>query len=151
MSVVDARITDAPIDPATVLASVGSERDGATILFLGVVRNHDEGRSVDGMRYDIYEEMASEVLRAIAEEASERAGGADVAVVHRHGALQVGEVSVAIAVATPHRAESFDASRYVIEEIKKRLPVWKKERYVDGGERWKDGVVPSPSFGAGGS
>ncbi len=146
-----ARITADPIDPAAVLGRVGSERDGAALLFVGVVRNHDEGRAVAGMRYDTYEEMAADVLEAIAREAAERGTGADVAVVHRYGELSVGDVSVAIAVASPHRAESFDASRYVIEEIKKRLPVWKKERYVGGEAQWKDGVVPARPVEAEGS
>ncbi|NLG62711.1 MAG: molybdopterin converting factor, partial [Candidatus Cloacimonetes bacterium] len=81
-------------------------------------------------------------LAEIAAEAAERAGSDRVAVVHRTGELAVGEASVAIAVSSPHRAEAFDACRYVIEEIKKRLPVWKQERYVDGDEAWLDGAVP---------
>lgn len=139
------------IDPAEVLARVGSDRDGAALLFVGVVRDHDGGRPVRGMRYDAYEEMAVDVLRAIAGEAADRAGSDRVAVVHRVGELDVGEVSVAIAVSTPHRAESFDAARYVIEEIKKRLPVWKKEHYADGASTWKDGAVPPVDAPAGGA
>ncbi|MEQ8331425.1 MAG: molybdenum cofactor biosynthesis protein MoaE [Longimicrobiales bacterium] len=139
---IHADVVDGPIAPAEVLARVGSDRDGAALLFVGVVRDHDGGRAVEGMRYDAYREMAVEVLEAIAEEAGERAGSDRVAVVHRVGELQVGDVSVAIAVSTPHRAESFDAARYVIEQIKLRLPVWKKEHYVDGQSAWKDGCVP---------
>ncbi|MDA0329955.1 MAG: molybdenum cofactor biosynthesis protein MoaE [Gemmatimonadetes bacterium] len=135
------------IDPSEVLARVGSSEDGASILFLGVVRSHADGRDVTGMRYDSYVEMAESVLAEIAKEAAERAGTDRLAVVHRVGDLEVGEVSVAIAVSSPHRAESFDASRYVIEEIKKRLPVWKKERYVDGPSEWVAGTVP-PGTGA---
>lgn len=130
------------IEPAEVLARVGSDEDGACILFLGVVRDHADGRSVSGMRYDAYVEMAQPVLQVIAEEAAERLGTDRVAVVHRVGELDIGEVSVAIAVSSPHRAESFDASRYVIEEIKKRLPVWKKEHYVDGSAEWVEGTTP---------
>lgn len=139
---IHADVVDGPITPAEVLARVGSDRDGAALLFVGVVRDHDGGRAVEGMRYDAYREMAVEVLEAIAEEAGERAGSDRVAVVHRVGELRVGDVSVAIAVSTPHRAESFDAARYVIEQIKVRLPVWKKEHYVDGQSAWKDGSVP---------
>ena len=130
------------IDPADVLARVGDDRDGAAILFLGVVRDHADGRPVRGMRYDAYVEMARDVLAQIAQEASERVGSDRVAVVHRVGDLEIGEVSVAIAVSSPHRAEAYDASRYVIEEIKKRLPVWKKEHYTDGAAEWVVGQVP---------
>ena len=130
------------IDPAAVLVRVGSPRDGAILLFLGVVRDHADGRPVSGMRYEAYREMAEPVLAEIAGEAAARVGTDRLAVVHRFGELAVGEVSVAIAVSSPHRAEAYDASRYVIEEIKKRLPIWKKERYVDGPDQWVEGVVP---------
>jgi molybdopterin synthase catalytic subunit len=130
------------IDPAEVLDSIGAEEDGAAILFLGVVRNHADGRSVTGMRYDAYVEMARPVLAEIADEAAALLGTDRLAVVHRVGELAVGEVSVAIAVSSPHRAESYEASRYVIEEIKKRLPIWKQERYSDGNTEWVDGTVP---------
>jgi len=139
-----------PIDPAAVLAKVGADEDGASLLFLGVVRDHAEGRAVRGMRYDAYEQMAESVLAEIAGEAAERLGTDRVAVVHRTGELGVGEVSVAIAVSSPHRAEAYEASRYVIEEIKKRLPVWKKERYTDGDAAWVEGIVP-PGTGVAGA
>ncbi len=137
-----ARMASEAIDPAEVLARVGSDRDGATVLFLGVVRDHADDRPVSGMRYDAYQEMAGEVLRTIAEEAAERSGTDRVAVVHRFGELAIGEVSVAIAVSSPHRAEAYEASRYVIEELKQRLPVWKKEHYVDAVSEWVEGTVP---------
>lgn len=137
-----------PIRPEAVLGQVGSDEDGAALLFLGVVRNHADGRSVQGMHYDAYEGMAEAVLREIATEASERLGTDHVSVVHRTGDLDVGEVSVAIAVSSPHRAEAYEASRYVIEEIKKRLPVWKREHYVDGDDAWVEGTVPPGTGGA---
>ena len=137
-----ARVAAEAIDPAEVLARVGSDRDGATVLFLGVVRDHADDRPVSGMRYDAYQEMAGEVLRTIAEEAAERSGTDRVAVVHRFGELAIGEVSVAIAVSSPHRAEAYEASRYVIEQLKERLPVWKKEHYVDGASEWVEGTQP---------
>ena len=137
-----ARVAAEAIDPAEVLARVGSDRDGATVLFLGVVRDHADERPVSGMRYDAYQEMAGEVLRTIAEEAAERSGTDRVAVVHRFGELAIGEVSVAIAVSSPHRAEAYEASRYVIEQLKERLPVWKKEHYIDGVSEWVEGTVP---------
>ncbi len=137
-----ARVASEVIDPAEVLARVGSDRDGATLLFLGVVRDHADDRPVSGMRYDAYEEMAGEVLSKIAAEAAERLGTDRVAVVHRFGELAIGEVSVAIAVSSPHREEAYAASRYVIEQLKERLPVWKKEHYVDGVSEWVEGNVP---------
>ena len=137
-----ARVASEVIDPAEVLAHVGSDRDGATLLFLGVVRDHADDRPVSGMRYDAYEEMAGEVLSKIAAEAAERLGTDRVAVVHRFGELAIGEVSVAIAVSSPHREEAYEASRYVIEQLKERLPVWKKEHYVDGVSEWVEGNVP---------
>lgn len=139
---IHAAIVHDPIANEDVLEHVGAEEDGALLLFLGIVRDHADGRPVTGMTYEAYEEMATPVLREIALEASQRIGSDRVAVVHRVGDLAVGEVSVAIAVSSPHRAEAYDASRYVIEEIKKRLPVWKKEHYADGAKEWVEGTVP---------
>lgn len=135
-------ITSAPIDPAVLLGRVGAAEDGAVLLFLGIVRDHNQGRPVAGVRYEAYVEMAETVLHEIAQEAAGRLGTQRVVVVHRTGELAVGEASVAIAVSSPHRAEAFEASRYVIEEIKRRLPVWKQEQYADGDVRWLDGQRP---------
>lgn len=137
-----AAIVHSPIDPAAVLDRVGGDADGAVVLFLGTVRDHNDGRPVRGLHYEAYEEMAGSVLEAIAREAGERADTDQVAVVHRVGELAVGEHSVAIAVASPHRSNAYDASRYIIEEIKKRLPVWKHEHYADGEARWLEGKRP---------
>jgi molybdopterin synthase catalytic subunit len=136
-----------PIDPAEVLGRVGADEDGAGLLFVGVVRDHNDGRSVGGVRYDAYEEMAVAVLREIAAEAAQVVGTDRVAVVHRVGELAVGDISVAIAVSSPHRAQAYEGSRFVIEEIKKRLPVWKKERYSDGVEEWVAGSTPMSPTG----
>lgn len=141
------RITVDPIDPAQVMAAVGGDEDGAVLLFLGVVRNHADGRPVDGMHYEAYAAMADQVLEEIAGEAAEIAGSDRIAVVHRTGELKIGEASVAIAVSSPHRAEAYAASRHVIEEIKKRLPVWKHEHYLDGEVGWVDGVRLQPGQG----
>jgi molybdopterin synthase catalytic subunit len=143
-----ASIVRAPIDPAAVLAEVGDAGDGAVLLFLGTVRDHADGRAVSGMEYDAYEEMAADVLRLIADEAAARLGTPRVVVVHRVGELAIGEVSVAIAVSSPHRDTAYDASRFVIEEIKRRLPVWKHERFLAGEARWVEGhplAAPGPS------
>lgn len=121
---------------------VGAPEDGAAVLFLGTVRDHNEGRPVSGMRYDSYADMAENLLARIADEAALRLGTDRIVVVHRVGELAIGDVSVAIAASAPHRAETFDAARYVIEEIKQRLPVWKQEHYVEGGSQWLEGTVP---------
>ena len=139
---IHASVGSGAIDPSAVLERVGSDEDGAVLLFLGVVRDHADGRPVSGMRYDAYVSMAAPVLEEIAAEAAERLTTDRLAVVHRVGELDIGEVSVAIAVSSPHRAQAYEASRYVIEEIKKRLPVWKKEHYVDGSAEWVEGTVP---------
>lgn len=143
------QITADPIQVSELLASVGSPEDGATLLFTGIVRNHSEGQPVTAVQYEAYRGMAEQVLREIAQEASDRLGTDRLAVVHRVGDLRVGDVSVAIAVSSPHRAESFAACRYVIEEIKVRLPVWKRERFLGGETRWAPGREPAPSPVAG--
>jgi molybdopterin synthase catalytic subunit len=145
--VIHSALTHAPIDPAEVLARVGHEEDGAAVLFIGTVRNHADERPVTGITYEAYEEMAAPVLAEIAREASEILGTDRLAVVHRVGELAVGEHSVAIAASSPHRAQAYGASRYVIEEIKKRLPVWKMEHYADGRAGWVEGTKPLPEGG----
>ncbi len=140
---VRAWITTRPIDPAELLAQAGDPADGATVLFLGHVRETNDGRPVTGMRYDAYAEMATAVLAEIAAAAALRLGTDRLAVVHRVGELRVGEVSVAIVASGAHRAQAFDAARDVIEAIKTRLPVWKQERYADGDAAWLPGRVPA--------
>jgi molybdopterin synthase catalytic subunit len=140
--VIHTSVATGVIDPTSVLDRVGAREDGAALLFVGIVRDHADGRPVTGMRYDAYVEMAEPVLREIATEAARLLGTDRLAVEHRTGELEVGEVSVAIAVSSPHRAQAFEASRYVIEEIKKRLPVWKHENYADGTASWVAGTVP---------
>jgi molybdopterin synthase catalytic subunit len=135
-----AAITRSAIGPEAVLRQVGAAEDGAVLLFLGTVRRSNDGRAVTGMRYDAYEAMAQQVLEAIVGEAADRWGLEHVVAVHRVGQLAVGEVSAAIAVSAPHRAEAYAASRYVIEEIKQRLPVWKQEHYQDEAPRWLAGA-----------
>lgn len=121
---------------------MGGDEDGAVLLFLGTVRDHADGRPVRGLRYEAYEAMAAEVLDEIAREAADATGVRRLHVVHRTGELDVGEVSVAIAVSSPHRDESYRASRLVIEEIKRRLPIWKREFYTDGEAGWVEGTDP---------
>jgi molybdopterin synthase catalytic subunit len=136
------RITREPIAAASLLEECTAAEDGAALLFVGVVRNHNEGRAVGHLSYDAYEEMAARVLEAIVAEAEGRWEIGRVAVEHRIGRLEIGEASVAIAVAAPHRGEAYEASRYIIEELKKRVPIWKREGYVDGEAEWLGGAVP---------
>lgn len=138
-----AEITRAEIQPESVLQQVGAADDGAVLLFLGTVRRSNEGQAVTGMRYDAYEAMAQAELAAIVAVAAERWSLEHVVAVHRVGQLQVGEVSVAIAVSAPHRGEAYEASRFVIEEIKRRLPVWKQEHYRGGEPQWLGGTAPA--------
>ncbi|MCY4399538.1 MAG: molybdenum cofactor biosynthesis protein MoaE [Gemmatimonadetes bacterium] len=141
-------VTYDPIDSSDVLERVGTPEDGAVALFLGIVRNSNDDRPVAGMEYEGYADMAREQLAVIVTEAAERADSDRVAAVHRLGELAVGEVSVAIAVSAPHRGEAFDAARFVIEEIKTRLPIWKRERYLDGEAEWLEGHLPLAREGA---
>ena len=129
-------IIDASIDVARILERVSSSANGATVLFLGTVREVNEGRDVTGIEYTAYRSMAERELAAIVEEAAALADSNDIAVEHRIGELAVGEASVAVAVAHPHRARAFEAARYVIEELKERVPIWKREQYVDGTREW---------------
>ena len=136
-------MVDGPIDPARLLGESLSAEDGAAVLFWGVVRNENEGRGVAQLEYQAYAAMAEHKLREIADEAIARWGTGDIRVLHRVGRLEVGEASVGIAVASPHRAEAFEACRYVIDELKKRVPVWKREGDVDGETEWVPGWTPA--------
>lgn len=129
-------LTDQPLDVAALRSQVDDPGFGAVLVFEGVVRNHFDKRPVRGLEYEAYPELASPVAQAIVDEAQERWPGARVAIAHRTGALAIGETSLVIAVGTPHRGPCYEASRYVIEAIKERLPVWKKELYTDGAA-WK--------------
>jgi molybdopterin synthase catalytic subunit len=135
-------ITREPLDVAALLARVRSDSDGALILFVGVVRDHDTGRAVQGLRYEAYEEMARGKIETICSEVQARYEIGDVAVVHRTGELVVGEASVVISVAAPHRDAAYRASREIIERLKREVPIWKQERYADGGVAWLEGSTP---------
>jgi molybdopterin synthase catalytic subunit len=133
-----AALVDRPLDPAGLLAEVASPANGASVVFVGTVREVNDGREVTGIDYTAYRAMAERELEAIAREAVERFGSEHLVVEHRLGTLEVGEASIVIAAAHPHRARAFDATRYVIEEVKRRVPVWKREHYADGTREWVD-------------
>ena len=127
-----------PLDPARLLAEVSDPANGAVILFVGAVRDVNDGRSVTGIDYSAYAGMAERELGSIVSEAADRFGTTHLVVEHRIGTLAVGEASVVIAVAHPRRAAAYDASRFVIEELKRRVPIWKREHYADGTREWVD-------------
>jgi molybdopterin synthase catalytic subunit len=108
-------------------------------MFIGTVRNHHEGKAVEGISYDVHPALAGKTLRDICEEAGGLWAGTKYYAVHYHGSLGIGGISIVIAVGAAHREEAFEACRYVIEEIKKRAPVWKKEHYADGESAWLPG------------
>ena len=124
------QLVRAPIDLTTLQAT--KPADGALCLFVGVVRDHNEGRRVLRLEYESYEEMALPLMERIAAECRERWRVTDVRIVHRLGPLAIGEASVAVAVASPHRREAFAACRYAIDTLKATVPIWKKEFYADG-------------------
>lgn len=129
-------ITAEAIDVAALEAAVGGSGDGAMVTFVGRARDTaDDGRTVLELEYEGYAEMANRVLADIAAEVAERWQVA-VGVVHRTGLVPIGEAAVAIVTASAHRAEAYEANRHVIEAVKERLPIWKRERFADGSE-WK--------------
>ena len=130
-------VTDA-IDLSALLREVADAGHGAVSVFLGTVRDVNDGRSVSGMEYTAYTSMAAAELARIVTEASSRFGTDAIVVEHRTGALAIGDVSVAIVVAHPHRAPALDATRFVIEALKQRVPIWKREHYTDGTREWID-------------
>ncbi len=133
-----AAIVTRAIDPAALVAEATTADHGAVILFLGTVRDVNEGRAVSGIEYQAYEAMAARELEAIVAEAASAFGTDAIVVEHRVGRLGLGEASVGIAVSHAHRAPAYEVSRFVIEELKRRVPVWKREEYADGDREWVD-------------
>jgi molybdopterin synthase catalytic subunit len=127
-----------PITVDALLAEVSSPERGGTCLFLGTVRNGPEEHGVTAIEYSAYEQMVEAEFGRLLADATARWPEARIAVRHRLGTIPVGEASIAIAAAAPHRAQAFEACRFVIEEVKRRIPVWKKELRVDGTEVWVD-------------
>lgn len=132
-------LTHRPLELAGLLVAVGDPDHGGTAAFLGTTRREGHVRPVEAIDYEAYEELALAELRAIAAEAGDRFG-ARVAAVHRVGRVDVGEPSVAVAASAPHRAAAFAACRWAIDELKERVPIWKRVVYADGGDEWLDGL-----------
>jgi molybdopterin synthase catalytic subunit len=124
-------------------ASPDAGADGAVVTFLGLVRNHNVGRSVRYLEYDAYEPLALKAFERIAAETASRWPGAKLGVHHRIGRLEVGEASVAIAARSAHRGDAYAACRYAIERIKKIAPIWKHE-FFEGGDVWIEGATADP-------
>ena len=131
-------IVDGRIDTAAVMEAMKAGADGAVCVFDGIVRNNTRGRETLHLDYEAYREMALKQMQGLADEAVARFGVRDVALVHRLGRLVVGETSVLIVVASAHRGVAFEACRWLIDTLKKQVPIWKKETFVDG-VVWADG------------
>lgn len=136
------KIQAEPIRIETLLEAVRSDGDGGIALFVGTVRDENAGRKVLHLEYEAYGPMAEAEMKKIEEEAIARFGVSTVAIVHRTGRLEIGEASVAIAVASPHRAQALDACRFAIDTLKKTVPIWKKE-FFEGGAVWIEGAGES--------
>jgi molybdopterin synthase catalytic subunit len=130
-------LTREPIHLEALVSMIAAPERGAATSFVGLVRNHHGGRSVTGLEYTAYESMAEAVCRDLIAETESR-WPVRVALSHRLGRLDIGDVAVAIAVAAEHRDEAFAACRHLIEELKRRVPIWKRETYSDGTEQWVD-------------
>jgi molybdopterin synthase catalytic subunit len=129
-------ITEAPIDHASLTERVRSRSAGAVCTFLGTVRELTGSRRTVSLSYEAYREMAEMKLAELENEARSRWPIVELAVVHRVGDLALGDVSVVVAVSCPHRQQAFEACRFVIDTLKEVVPIWKKERWADGGEEW---------------
>jgi molybdopterin synthase catalytic subunit len=139
-------ITSEPLAAETLISAVSSPGCGGVVVFMGIVREtSDDARPVDGLSYEAYPAMALPAMREIGAEAEARFPGARLAIVHRIGSLRVGEPSVAVAAAAPHRGVAFDACEYAIDELKKRVPIWKKEHYTGGGAEWRENTAQPPT------
>jgi molybdopterin synthase catalytic subunit len=138
-----ALITPEPLDVRALVATVSAARSGAVASFLGLVRDHHQGRRVEYLVYEAYELLAERALERIIEEVRGQWPSVTLAVHHRTGRLEIGEASVAIAAASPHRAEAFAACRYAIERVKQIAPIWKHEYYEDG-DVWIEGATADP-------
>lgn len=132
------RLTREVIDAESLVRAAKQGEDGAVVVFDGIVRNNSRGRQTLFLDYEAYEEMAMKQMRELAGDAVKKFGVRHVSITHRLGRLQVGETSVLIIVASAHRAQAYEASRWLIDTLKKTVPIWKKETFVDGAV-WADG------------
>ena len=144
-AVTEIRLTRDAIDADALVAAAKQGEDGAVVVFDGIVRNNSRGRKTLYLDYEAYEEMALKQMNELAGESIKRFGIRHVTIIHRLGRLQVGETSVLIIVSSAHRAQAYEASRWLIDTLKKTVPIWKKETFVDGAV-WADGEPFPPGY-----
>jgi molybdopterin synthase catalytic subunit len=137
-------LTEQPIDMQAVTDSVRSTAAGAVVLFLGTVREFTNGTQTSFLEYAAYPQMAVSQLQQLCSEAQFRFDLVNVSVVHRTGRLGLGEISVAVAVSAAHRGQAFSAGQWLMDELKQRVPIWKKEHYADGREEWQHPETGKP-------
>jgi molybdopterin synthase catalytic subunit len=136
-------LTTEPLDSEVAIRHVMTDADGAYVLFVGVVRDHAKGRKVTGLEYQVYAPMAEKQMARLVDEVRSR-WGLTAAILHRYGAIPVGEAAVVVCVASPHRAEAFEACRWLIDTLKADVPIWKKEFAADG-TYWIEGDEAIPA------
>lgn len=137
-------LTTEPIDYAALTEAVRSDQAGAVVLFLGTVREFTHGKQTSALDYEAYPEMAQAKLAELEAEARRRWPILNVTLVHRLGHMELGDISVAVAVSCPHRHQAFDAGRYLIDTLKEVVPIWKKENWADGTTEWvHPGTAPA--------
>lgn len=142
--VLHAAVVTAPIDVGQLIATAQASGVGALSVFLGTVRDLNDGRPVSGMDYEAYEPMAALELAGVAQDVCNATPGLRVTIEHRIGTLDIGDVSVAIVAAHAHRGPALDGARAIIEALKQRVPIWKREHYVDGDRAWVDPTRSAP-------
>ncbi|MDA0708663.1 MAG: molybdenum cofactor biosynthesis protein MoaE [bacterium] len=139
------RVQDEVIRPDALHEVVLADSDGAVTSFAGTVRDNTKGRGTSFLEYDAYREMAVKKMKEIGEEIKEKWDVASVGILHRLGRLEIGEISVLIAISSPHRVASLEACHYAIDRLKETVPIWKKEVWTDGGAAWIEGDMSAPS------
>lgn len=132
------QIKRGPINPSSVINKVRDLKNGAVVTFIGTVRNYSDTKAVVFLEFQVYKDMAENKLKEIGKEVGEKWGITNIAISHRVGKIGAGEIITVIAVGSPHRKEAFEACQYIINELKKRVPLWKKEVYQEG-EQWIEG------------
>jgi len=137
------QLTHEPLDHAALLQSVSSHQAGAALLFLGTVREFTAGQQTLQLNYTAYESMALGQLEQLQQDALQQFPVTAVGIQHRLGELALGDVSVAIAVSSPHRADAYECSRWLIDTLKQRIPIWKQEHYADGRVEWQHPGEPT--------
>jgi molybdopterin synthase catalytic subunit len=129
-------ITEDSIDTDQVLKSVQSSQAGASVLFVGTTRQYTGGKETLRLDYDCYQEMALKKMESLREQAMAKWPIEECSIVHRIGTVELGESSIAVAVSTPHRADSFEAAQWLVDTLKKEVPIWKREHWADGSREW---------------